>query len=618
MAADGWRTFGADSELAPKLWGASRADPPMWRSANSTFAGKAAAADHGCLAGGPCQCGGACHGNSSAKATVSATSTDDPASSAGRGCSAGAGCAARLKSTGPIGARTLFGAGLRKQLLASAATPLVDWRKPSVYVAAAAAPRGPGQPPCLIPVPPGEPCPEEFRIPEVDPWLIRVTQPGPVNPCAGCPVVGTPAAPCPANCVSNGCCNFVGQLPQATAPDPGLGQSFAGAKCKPRCELCQTCVTTRDGSKAYCDPPLKPCETCGPGGAVVNVTCPNCGTCNPFAGRNGACVPPQLGPCQQCVNNTIVTVACGPGCPCPAPQSCVNGQCQCPSGAPGTPCSALCPCDTATLSNNACGANGLGQCMPNCAGKACGANGCGGSCGPCPGNQACSNGQCGCSQQPSSWPLVGLGQPCGAVWCQNCQANLVCANGICTIPQPVPCVPSCTPGPLPCGPNGCGGSCGTCQPPFVCNSGQCGCPAQPPPWPSVGLNQACGQFACQNCNPGLVCINQMCSCPIGLDPSAEADCDPAASAQCPCPNPTESCSLMKCRVFTTKYKKDTNQPQWVKCTLAELPTYLPDYPANDKLDYRAPDLDGRWIKCVCGGGGLNGCICAGNPGGCFV
>lgn len=78
-----------------------------------------------------------------------------------------------------------------------------------------------------------------------------------------------------------------------------------------------------------------------------------------------------------------------------------------------------------------------------------------------------------CSDPPACSPDDGCGAPCPACLPGPYWAS-VCANGTCAA-----CAPNCS-GKL-CGPDGCGGWCGTCPAPWVCSGASCvsacaGCP----------------------------------------------------------------------------------------------------------------------------------------------
>ncbi|MBN2498801.1 MAG: hypothetical protein JXR96_29690 [Deltaproteobacteria bacterium] len=122
-------------------------------------------------------------------------------------------------------------------------------------------------------------------------------------------------------------------------------------------------------------------------------------------------------------------------------------------------------------------------CTPRCAGRECGPDGCGGSCGTCQTGERCNgDGQCvsGCVDRCQAGEKACAGN--AVVECVDtdndgcvewgtpspCADGQTCRDGRCTS-----CVPDCVG--RECGPDGCGGSCGTCPSDQRCDqtSGQC-------------------------------------------------------------------------------------------------------------------------------------------------
>jgi hypothetical protein len=89
----------------------------------------------------------------------------------------------------------------------------------------------------------------------------------------------------------------------------------------------------------------------------------------------------------------------------------------------------------------------------------------------------------------------------------NSVINLGCA-------APPSCVPAC--GDAICGPDGCGGDCGSCLPNQICTSGKCVC--VPKSCGDVGakcgtIDDGCGGMKdCQECPVGMVCSGNKCLC----------------------------------------------------------------------------------------------------------
>ncbi|MBM4371406.1 MAG: hypothetical protein FJ098_07105 [Deltaproteobacteria bacterium] len=80
----------------------------------------------------------------------------------------------------------------------------------------------------------------------------------------------------------------------------------------------------------------------------------------------------------------------------------------------------------------------------------------------------------------------------------------------------VTCLPAC--GVNLCGPDGCGGQCGTCSAGLECQGGQCVTP--PPDCISLCAGKACGTVetcTCGTCAAGLQCIGYQCQTPLECD-----------------------------------------------------------------------------------------------------
>lgn len=120
-----------------------------------------------------------------------------------------------------------------------------------------------------------------------------------------------------------------------------------------------------------------------------------------------------------------------------------------------------------------------GPCVPSCAGVECGDNGCGGSCGSCPAAApVCESGKCSvdcakhcekreCGIEATCWRSCGT-CPEAAPYCHStildCSSNFTeCAS--CRADK---CTPILCDAANECGPDGCGGVCGTCSAGEVC------------------------------------------------------------------------------------------------------------------------------------------------------
>jgi hypothetical protein len=85
-----------------------------------------------------------------------------------------------------------------------------------------------------------------------------------------------------------------------------------------------------------------------------------------------------------------------------------------------------------------------------------------------------------------------------------------------TTPPPPPtnptCIPTC-PGAVPCGPDGCGGSCGTCRNNETCQNGTCVCVPQCAPANACGTDGcggSCGTCPATTCQ-GTTLTNHVCN-----------------------------------------------------------------------------------------------------------
>ncbi len=195
-------------------------------------------------------------------------------------------------------------------------------------------------------------------------------------------------------------------------------------------------------------------------------------------------------------------------------------------------------------------------CEPQCEGKECGYDGCYGLCGRCPSGEYCDNGKCKtCSCSGLQCGPDQCGHPCG-----TCTNGMYCKHGTCVMPSTVPyycsthliggskdadldrcvcnkvgdwpccrlrwneqciqeaerycdiecpCLPDCKG--KQCGPDGCGGKCGTCpdNAPF-CHDGTC-VPCMDCSKLECGSN-GCG-VPCGTCTGHKACIRGKCELP---------------------------------------------------------------------------------------------------------
>jgi hypothetical protein len=246
-------------------------------------------------------------------------------------------------------------------------------------------------------------------------------------------------------------------------------------------------------------------------------------------------------------------------------KSCQNGQCAYAAVVDGASPNPLCAthcCEGVCCAAGATACNPVGLCCaPNCANRECGPDGCGGggTCGACPPGATCNpqSGQCRSSCGPQTCPTGccqggecedgDSGQACGTggAPCVKCGAGSRCQNQHCT------CEPDCDN--RDCGPDGCGGSCGTCATGQVCDAddGECLCTARSCPTGccTIGSGKpgecrpgntlaACGTSGeeCETCDAddevcrGGRCVECADLCPNGCC-AADGSCQPGDTIQ---------------------------------------------------------------------------------------
>ena len=288
------------------------------------------------------------------------------------------------------------------------------------------------------------------------------------------------------NCGMDGCGGSCGTCPDGQGCGPG-----GLCQCAPDCtgKICGD-----DGCGGTCGA-CAPGSTCQDGGCVEDA-CPGCAPWQTCVG--GPCLDPApLGECP--FGGMAIATDCGGT----AWEGCCNGDqlyyCENAGngGCPGTMATCLCVLDCGTESA-VCGWGGqfmlcaeppaqpgpdglacdwAGPCVPSCAGKLCGGDGCGGTCGTCPAGQTCQAGAC--VQATSSCDgLCGSASPTleGCYCDEQCASLGDCCDDACVgCPQLsfCECIPSCAG--KDCGPDGCGGSCGTCPAGVPCEAGVCAC-----------------------------------------------------------------------------------------------------------------------------------------------
>ncbi len=266
-------------------------------------------------------------------------------------------------------------------------------------------------------------------------------------------------------------------------PSKGFTCGFNPVKQKNEC-LKDGCVPSCDGKVCGSDGcggicgQCKPGETCEAGQCSTSCT-PKCdGKKCGADGCGGVCG--SCGAAEKCTAEGL----------CVDPATCVP-KCEgkkCGSDLCGGTCGTCKAGETCTA-----GACAPAACVPKCDGKACGPDACGGECGACGTGQDCDpnghcvtypGGDCGTlSFEGQCEPGTG-GQETTVRWCEDKQVKtqdctklgpeLVC--GWSEADDYYWCVKKCAPkcDGKACGPDGCGGQCGTCTAGKACDgAGQC-------------------------------------------------------------------------------------------------------------------------------------------------
>lgn len=267
-------------------------------------------------------------------------------------------------------------------------------------------------------------------------------------------------------CGDNGCGGTCGACSTGTCSE--LGQCVPGG---------WTCASFVYGDRTSCDCgcgiPDPDCELT-PGlvtyGCEGNEVCKQgaCAACTPSCGAGVECGDDGCGgSCGRCWD--------------PAKPMCIDGQC-------------------------------VDQCVPQCLGYECGPDGCGGVCGTCGPGENCVLSVC--ETLPEALSCVGR---CGDVAPAGCSCAAACTGSGCCGDAAVACacIPQCDG--KSCGPDGCGGVCGTCGPGKLCEAGAC-------------VDDRCEPDPCQGRG---TCDDGACSCNLGF---AGATCGQCAGGYIGFPN----------------------------------------------------------------------------------
>ena len=403
-------------------------------------------------------------------------------------------------------------------------------------------------------------------------------------------------------CGPDGCGGTCGDCPAGVDCEPQgycacqpycAGHDCGSDGCGGSCGQCPADLSCSSNGQCICLPDCSGQE-CGPDGCNGS-----CGLCPPGA----ACMP--SGQCEDSCEPDCSGMECGSdGCGgicglCDYDQSCVVGVCS-------DPCSPNCwdkQCGSDGCGGNCgqcaedsfCGANNRCRplCKPNCEGRTCGPDSCGGSCGSCSYDENCINGGCrpfvSCSDiLDCSWSCddgddacndacFNAGSPAAkqqwfGLWIclsENCETNpqddycvMQALSGVCKDPyyECLSCTENCQG--KQCGPDGCGGTCGSCPGGVPCDEiwGLCECVpdcTRPNGAPMECGSDGCGG-SCGTCEASEVCTySGLCVCqPSCDDKQCGTDGCGGTCGQCPqgwgcsygfCEPPCEpSCDQMEC------------------------------------------------------------------------
>ncbi len=368
-------------------------------------------------------------------------------------------------------------------------------------------------------------------------------------------------------CGSDGCGGVCGVCSNgATCQN---NQCFSGLPCDALITCSLNCVSS-SGVACIFDcldqgTPEAQDEFFGLAQCILGVCGMNLDTTCMLQAMNNQCID-EYNQCTNCDPDCFGKM-CGPdGCngscgTCPDGYYCQNYQCEltCTPQCQGKECGADgCggTCGTCTA-NEACQSGQcIPTCIPSCTNQECGSDGCGGSCGECKPGYECSDqgfcfqvgplcgdnecayyegescvtcpmdcGPCGDGCVETPYPGCN-GCPCEefvcqmAPWCCEAMWDPFCVE-MCTEFGACGCVPNCMGADglyKECGPDGCGGTCGTCGPGSICQYGQCSQTC----FPSC-LGKQCGPDgcggSCGTCPSGFICKSGMC------EPSCVIDCE---------------------------------------------------------------------------------------------
>ena len=410
-------------------------------------------------------------------------------------------------------------------------------------------------------------------------------------------------------CGDDGCGGTCGKCEDPKAPVCDLFTGACTAMCVPDCAA-KNCGDNGCGAT---------CGSCDKGAACkIGICVPDAWTCKAaWYGTGEVCDCGCGAPDPDCANATAALAGCEMLQKCDEKGVCVDktpagwtcdktkyaalDACDCGCGVPDPDCAhdslpvhgcagldgkcdsaGKCVACTPDCKDKACGDDGCGglcgtcitgtktacvagacvdACKPKpvmCGTAKCGDDGCGGSCGTCAKGQSCSLGACkAVTGEPS--PLSCAGH-CGSKAAGGCSCSNKCEKfGTCCDDYKAAC--SCTPQcqGKKCGPDGCGGVCGTCSGATKhcddaglctatckpqCDGAKCG---------GDGCGGTCGTCAtgttCSatlrcvpdawKCDPSLYGDKQGCDCGCG---ARDSDCDDKTAVTIGCPTDKTACT----------------------------------------------------------------------------
>ncbi len=351
----------------------------------------------------------------------------------------------------------------------------------------------------------------------------------------------------------------------------------AWGKCVPQAWTCDphwyaagdTCDCGCGAPDPDCQDPSAPVSGC-----TSTEKCASDGTCQPKVPAAWTCAPTSYdardkcdcncgAPDPDCAFSSLPVV----GCPGASPTCNADGTCaQCVPDCTGKVCGpdgcgGTCGTCTDTALSACVGGACVSPCNPKpliCETDDCGDDGCGGSCGTCQTGWSCQAGNCVKDPAPddpqSCVGHCGSDAPAGCGCSPGCKADGTCCSDYQTA---CACRPDCTG--KQCGPDGCGGTCGTCSgsTPYCDADQQCLAQCQPKcdgaQCGDDGCGGSCGTCAAGSscswnrqcvpdtwrCDPGTYGAKDGCDCGCG---APDPDCGVSGTYTIGCPSSTTACT----------------------------------------------------------------------------